>query len=144
LAYNSWEIPKVILPIDNTIDNIHSWMTENVIQYLSNTPWGKSETPWTYKVQTWVAITSTKMNIKKRLWRVPIPVTASPFTRQNTTGKALQYYVSWGNINPVAISKDWTTFISQSTATWYIGTIAPWDYLRVTYTVLPTITYSDL
>lgn len=51
---------------------------------------------------------------------------------------------TWWTVNPIALSKDNSNFITQSTATWYIWIIAPWDYLKITYSSEPTLVYSDL
>lgn len=70
-----------------------------------------------YTAKVGVVKSSTKFENRKKLTGMPLTVTASPFTWQNTTDKPLQYYVSGGTVNPITISKDLYTFITQSTAT---------------------------
>jgi hypothetical protein len=68
-----------------------------------------------------------------------VVVGASPFTIQNTTGNPVDIIVSGGTVSAIAFSRDNVTFYgvgSTSGVFW----LSPYDYLRVTYSVAPTIT----
>lgn len=65
-------------------------------------------------------------------------VGVSPFTYQNTGDFTVDAVVTGGTVSAVQFSRDGTTFYSMSTGTQV--TLNPGDYLRVTYTVLPTLT----
>lgn len=144
ITYVGWSIGWAN---DTQALNVDSIVVNPIYPYqafLSNTPGLVSSIVWTLKCLVWSIISTTALILTKKFINVPITVWASPFTWKNTTLNPIQYYVSWGTVNPIAISKDNTTFVTQSTATGYIWTLAPGDYLKVTYTVLPTITISDM
>ena len=64
---------------------------------------------------------------------------ASPYTYQNTLGYPADVIVNGGTVSAIAFSRDNATFYTAGT----IGGIfplSPYDYLRVTYTVAPTMT----
>ena len=70
-----------------------------------------------------------------------IPLTGSPFTYQNTNSYVLNVLVGspLGGVTNLEFSRDGTTF--YSTGSFYGQfTLNPLDYLRVTYTVAPTLT----
>jgi hypothetical protein len=68
-----------------------------------------------------------------------ITVTASPFTYQNTSGYNQSVIVTGGTVSLVEFSRDNTTFYSISILTNTMPLLSPNDYLRVTYTVAPTM-----
>ena len=75
-------------------------------------------------------------------WALPpraVAVGASPFTVQNTTGQPVDLIVSGGTVSAVAFSRNNVTFygVGQTAGVFWLS---PYDYLRVTYTVAPTIT----
>lgn len=75
-------------------------------------------------------------------WGLPpraVAVGASPFTIQNTTGGAVDLIVAGGTVSAIAFSRDNVTFYSvgQTSGVFWLS---PYDYLRVTYAVAPTIT----
>ena len=63
-------------------------------------------------------------------------VGGSPFTYQNTTNTKLQAFVIGGTVSSLQYSRNNVTFFT------YTGPIVlgPGDYLKITYTVLPTLT----
>lgn len=67
-------------------------------------------------------------------------VGASPYTYQNTSDFDLDAVVTGGTVSAVAFSRDGTTFYTTATATNATVRLNPGDYVRVTYTVLPTMT----
>jgi hypothetical protein len=66
-------------------------------------------------------------------------VGASPFTFQNTTGRSVDLIVTGGTVSAIAFSRDNITFYGVG-STAGVFWLSPYDYLRVTYTVAPTIT----
>ena len=68
-----------------------------------------------------------------------VAVGASPFTFQNTTGRSVDLIVSGGTVSGITFSRDNVTFygVGQTAGLFWLS---PYDYLRVTYTVAPTIT----
>ena len=75
-------------------------------------------------------------------WALPpraVAVGASPFTTQNTTGQPVDLIVTGGTVSAIDFSRDNVTFygVGQTAG---VFCLSPYDYLRVTYTVAPTIT----
>jgi hypothetical protein len=75
-------------------------------------------------------------------WVLPpraVAVGASPFTIQNTTERSIDLIVSGGTVSAIAFSRDGVTFygVGQTSGVFWLS---PYDSLRVTYTVAPTIT----
>lgn len=67
-------------------------------------------------------------------------VGASPYTYQNTGDFDITALVTGGTVSAVAFSRDGVSFFTVSTATNASVTLNPGDYIRLTYTVLPTLT----
>ena len=67
-------------------------------------------------------------------------VGASPYTYQNTGDFDITAVVSGGTVSAVAFSRDGTSYFTISSATNASVLLNPGDYVRVTYTVLPTLT----
>lgn len=68
-----------------------------------------------------------------------VVVGASPFTFQNTTGGPVDIIVTGGTVSAITFSRDNATFYSVGSVAGVFW-LSPYDYLRVTYTVAPTIT----
>jgi hypothetical protein len=64
---------------------------------------------------------------------------ASPYTYQNTLGYPADVIVNGGTVSAIAFSRDNATFYTAG-AIGGIFPLSPYDYLRVTYTVAPTMT----
>jgi hypothetical protein len=64
-------------------------------------------------------------------------VGASPFTYKNVTQVKQQVFVTGGTVSAVAISRDNVTFLTLPANQ---AILFPGDYLKITYTVLPTLT----
>ena len=62
----------------------------------------------------------------------------SPYTYQNTGDFTVDAIVTGGTVSAVEFSRDATTFFAVSAGTQI--SLNPGDYLRVTYTVAPSIT----
>ena len=88
-----------------------------------------------------LAVTPPLMDDVPRRFILPsnVVVGASPFTYQNTTGRPADVIVTGGTVSAIAFSRDNTTFYGVG-ATSGVFWLSPYDYLRVTYTVAPTIT----
>lgn len=72
-----------------------------------------------------------------------LTVGASPYTYQNTSGGRQQVLIDAGTLGAVAVSRDGTTFYGAGVmAGAFI--LNPNDYLRVTYTVAPTMVAMNL
>jgi hypothetical protein len=68
-----------------------------------------------------------------------ISVSASPFTYINQTGATADVMISGGGVSLLEFSRDGTTFFS--TGSFYgMFTLSPYDRLRATYAVAPTMT----
>lgn len=67
-------------------------------------------------------------------------VGASPYTYQNISDFDIDAAISGGTVSAVAFSRDGTTFTTVASASPAWIRLNPGDYVRVTYTVLPTLT----
>ena len=65
---------------------------------------------------------------------------ASPYTYQNTSGRPGDMIVSGGAVSAIAFSRDNATFYSVGIVSG-IFPLSAYDFLRVTYTVAPTMTF---
>jgi len=117
------------------------WFTglSNTTYYLWNTPWSISTTQGTNPYVIGNGIDATTLKIDWKNLNKPITVSASPFSYTNTTWWPIQVRVTGGTVNPIVING-----VTVATATWIIETLPAWAVMTVTYTVLPTITYSDI
>ena len=72
---------------------------------------------------------------------LPVAITpgASPYTYQNTNTYPADVIVSGGTVTAVAFSRDNVTFytVGQTNG---VFALSPYDFLRVTYTLAPTMT----
>lgn len=110
-----------------------------VTYYASNTPWLISATAGTNVYALGNGIDTTTLKIDWKNLNKGITVWASPFSYTNTTGWSIQVRITGGTVNPIVIN-----WVTVATATWIIEILPAWAVMTVTYTVLPTITYSDL
>jgi len=117
------------------------WFTglSNTTYYASNTPWLISATAGTNPYVVGNGIDTTTLKIDWKNLNKAISVSASPFSYTNTTGWPIQVKITGGTVNPIVING-----VTTATATWHINTLPAWATMTVTYTVLPTITYSDI
>ena len=69
-----------------------------------------------------------------------IVVGSSPFTYQNTGDFDATVIVAGGTVSAVQFSRDGAAFYTVASATNAMVTLNPGDSVRVTYTVLPTLT----
>lgn len=65
---------------------------------------------------------------------------ASPFTYQNTSGRPGDMIVSGGAVTDIAFSRDNATFYGVGAVSG-VFPLSAYDFLRVTYTVAPTMTF---
>ena len=65
---------------------------------------------------------------------------ASPYTYQNTSGRPGDMIVSGGAVSAVAFSRDNATFYGVGAVSG-VFPLSAYDFLRVTYTVAPTMTF---
>lgn len=68
-----------------------------------------------------------------------ISPTTSPMTIQNTTSSNIEIFVSGGIVTAIQFSRDGTTWVSCG-ITSGMCLLNPRDYVRITYSVSPTIT----
>lgn len=68
-----------------------------------------------------------------------IAVGASPYTHQNTNTYPADVIVSGGTVSAIAFSRDNATFYTVGLTSGMFA-LSPYDFLRVTYTVAPTMT----
>jgi len=115
-----------------------TWLS-NTTYYLSNTPWLINATAGTNPYVIGNGIDATTLKIDWKNLNKSITVSASPFSYTNTTWWPIQVRVTGGTVNPIVIN-----WVTVATATWIIDTLPAWATMTVTYTVLPTIVYSDL
>jgi hypothetical protein len=64
---------------------------------------------------------------------------ASPYTYQNSREYPADVVVNGGTVSAIAFSRDNATFYTIGTTSGMFA-LSPYDYLRVTYTVAPTMT----
>lgn len=67
-------------------------------------------------------------------------VGASPYTYTNSGDFDVTAVVTGGTVSAVAFTRDGTNFFTVATATNATVTLNPGDGVRITYTVLPTLT----
>ena len=67
-------------------------------------------------------------------------VGVSPFVYANEGDFDLDAVVSGGTVSAVAISRDGSTYFPLASATGFTVRLNPGDFLRITYSVLPTLT----
>lgn len=133
--YNTWEnVIATKLWLHN-----YSWLIDNTIYYQSNTPWLISAVAGTNSYIIWNTIDNEELNIDWKAINIPITQWASPFTRINTTWKSVNIKVTWWTVSNIVI--DW---LSRATATNFIGTVWVWQSAVITYSWLPTVTYTQL
>ena len=65
---------------------------------------------------------------------------ASPYTYQNTSGRPGDMIVSGGTVSDIAFSRDDATFYGVGVVSG-VFPLSAYDFLRVTYTVAPTMTF---
>lgn len=65
---------------------------------------------------------------------------ASPYTYQNTSGRPGDIIVSGGTVSAIAFSRDNATFYGVGAVSG-VFPLSAYDFLRVTYTVAPTMTF---
>lgn len=117
----------------------YPWLVANTAYYVANTAGAISAVAGT---NPYVLGKTDGNNILKIDWKVlnkSITVWASPFSYTNTTGWPIQVSITGGTVNPIVIN-----WVTTATATNHINTLPSWATMTVTYTVLPTIVYSDL
>lgn len=68
-----------------------------------------------------------------------ITVGSSPFVYQNSNGFPIDIVISGGTVSDVAISRDSTTYYSLSSSISLVN-LSSGDYLKITYSVAPTLT----
>lgn len=68
------------------------------------------------------------------------PVGASPYTYTNEGDFDVDVVVSGGTVSAIAFTRDGLTFTTLATATNSTVRLNPGDAVRVTYSVLPTLT----
>lgn len=124
-----------------TYYGVRRWFTwlSNSTYYVWNTPWLISTTPWTNPYVIWQWINPTMLKISWKNLNKSITVTASPFSYTNSKGWPIQVKITWWTVNPIVIN-----WVTVATATGHINTLSAGATMTVTYSVLPTITYSDL
>lgn len=75
--------------------------------------------------------------------RLPAPsavtVGGSPSTYQFNNGGTASILINGGTVSLIEWSRDGTTFYKVGTATDSMYTVSSGDYIRVTYTVIPTV-----
>lgn len=69
-----------------------------------------------------------------------ITVTASPMTYQNTSNTSADVFTTGGTVSAVAFSRDNATFYTIGGASPSVVRLNRNDYIRVTYSVAPTMT----
>lgn len=67
-------------------------------------------------------------------------VGASPFVFENAGDFDIDAVVSGGTVSAVAISRDGVTYFPLASATGITVRLNPGDFLRITYSVVPTLT----
>ena len=69
-----------------------------------------------------------------------VPPGASPYTYQDTSGRPSDMLVTGGVVSDIAFSRDNTTFYGIGIVSGAFP-LSAYDFLRVTYTVAPTMTF---
>ena len=112
-------------------------------QYLWNTPWASSNAPWTnsYQLGDFIAQNVLKIDPKylSTLTLTPWVGAVSPFTYRNTSRQSMYFSIIGGTVSLVQFSRDGTTYYTVFTATGCAIEIWSFDYVKITYTVAPTI-----
>lgn len=114
-------------------------MVANTAYYVANTAWAISAVAGSNPYSIWKTDGNWTLKINWKVLNKSITVWASPFSYTNTTWWPIQVSITGGTVNPIVIN-----WVTTATATNHINTLPAWATMTVTYTVLPTITYSDL
>lgn len=138
---NNYSIGSKALVWFDWINSDQSEMTPWATQYLSDTAWEISETAGTNKYQIWQAITDESMKYDIANLKTETPtVWASPYTYQNIETNEQKVMITWWTVSVVQYSRDWSTFYTQWTSTNTEVILWPWDYVKTTYSSIPTFT----
>lgn len=135
-----WDIPKVTVPW--SITRSVAWLTANTDVFLSDTAGWVSTTPWTNKYLVGKVLpdgVNLRQNSKNLTSADQTPWT-SPYTYQNTTWFPLIITITGWTVSDVSISRDWTNFFKVAGATSTQVTLQVDDYVKVTYSLVPTMT----
>lgn len=99
-------------------------------------------TPQSFTIPTWAKYLRVSADIDWDLAVESLPsnivIGASPFTYQNTANLPVDVLVSGGTVSAIAFSRDNVTYYTVGTTGQFH--LEPGDYLKITYTVAPTMT----
>lgn len=125
----------------NGISTFHAGLSDNVDMWLSGTEGALSSSKGTnaYKVGRSINATSLYIDEQNLAITTITPIT-SPFTSQNATGRAWVVHITGGTVSLIEYSRNNSTFYTIATATNNQVELQPLDYVRITYSVAPTIT----
>lgn len=138
--FTAWSIPTVSLP-GSVINSIPS-VSANTDLFLSWTPGKVSTTPWTNRYYVWKVLPDW-INVRqnsKNLSQATQTAWASPYTYQNTLWFPIVMTITWWTVSQIAISRDWTNFFQVAWATNWQVALQPMDYVKITYSSVPTLT----
>lgn len=109
--------------------------------FLWNAAWSISTTPWTNKYRISRSVSDTIQYIdKKNLWSFTITAPWSTVATQNTYWQPIKVNITNGTVTVVSTSRDNVTYYQEYAATGCSVILQPWDYLKMTYSVAPTLT----
>lgn len=138
-AYSIWDTVKYdFLWFSKHI----TWLTNNINYYISDTPWAISSSAWTYVCIIWKWKDTNKLYLftKPRVVDLPISIIQNPtFSFLNNTGWSIQVKTTGWTVSDIKIRG-----ITVATATNNIANLCDWDTIVVTYSVIPTMVYSDI
>ena len=128
------------------INSQQSWLTVWEIYYLSNTSWSISTTPWTYVVGIWKSISATEIQVNIIDGTKPEEtrtVTASPSIIRNGNQTSTMR-ITWWTVSLVQYSRDGINYTTIGTATNIQVTLWWLDYIKITYSVLPSVIITNI
>ena len=128
------------------VNSQQTWLVIWEVYYLSNTSWGISMTPGIYVERVWKALSSTEIQIDVTEGTKPEEsrtVTASPCIIRNWNQAAMTRIIGW-TVSLIQYSRDGINYTTVATSTNTQIVLWGLDYMKITYSVIPSVTLTNL
>ena len=93
---------------------------------------------WSTAAINWFQQVTKQLNRQAPRALFPVTVTASPFTYRSNTSGDLRLAIAGGTMSNIQMSRDGTNYYSMGSSPGQY-TLSQNDFIRITYTVAPTI-----
>lgn len=128
------------------VNSQQTWLVIWETYYLSNTSWGISMTPGTYVERVWKALSATEIQIDVTEGTKPEEsrtVTISPCILRNWNQAAMMRIIGW-TVSLIQYSRDGINYTTVAAATNTQVVLWGLDYVKITYSVIPSVTLTNL